>query len=215
MAEFTPLPTNYVDDILASSNTRRKYQQTDNSDGTKSFTDVTVYSQEGTNFGANDINKTNDAINKIYSQRILTLDELALVTETGFFVDAQAVAELYGNLSKNNRGNTDYLYKVGYSCFLHTGGTLASSVVSTLPANYRPSRAVTVSGWCRNLSTGRYFPCMGLISTDGTWSYLCALTALNSDSGLYFIFNRSDGTNNLSNYNVWIHGAWATNVNGA
>lgn len=94
MAEFTPLPTDYVDDILSSSNTRRKYQQTDNPDGTKSFTDVTEYDQEGTDFGALDVNRTNKAINDLYANRIVSLDDLDLVTETGFFVDALAVKEL-------------------------------------------------------------------------------------------------------------------------
>lgn len=217
MAKQT-LPVNFKDDILSSSmGGKRRYNLIQNSDGTYSLEDATDYTQTGSDFGAGQINATNKAVNESCDKAdvIDSLDDILANQANGKIAGAKAVAELYGNLSKNNRGNTDYLYKVGYSCFLHTGGTLASSVVSTLPANYRPSRAVTVSGWCRNLSTGRYFPCMGLISTDGTWSYLCALTALNSDSGLYFIFNRSDSTNNLSNYNVWIHGAWATNTNGS
>lgn len=94
MAEFTPLPTDYVDDILSSSNTRRKYQQTDNSDGTKSFADVTEYDQEGTDFGAVDVNRTNKAINDLYANRIVSLDDLDLVTETGFFVDALVVKDI-------------------------------------------------------------------------------------------------------------------------
>lgn len=96
---------------------------------------------------------------------------------------------------------------------MHTGGTEASDVVKTLAPAYRPRRAVTVSGWFRNKSNDRYFPCMGLINTDGTWSYLSALTDLNSDGSLYFIYNK-DGANRLSNFGVWIHGARATNTNG-
>lgn len=125
-----------------------------------------------------------------------------------------SLAELNEKISANNRGNTTYLYKIGYACYLHTGGTDASDVVKTLASAYRPRRAVTVSGWCRNKSNDRYFPCMGLINTDGTWSYLAALTSLNTDNGLYFIYNKSDGTSRLSNFGVWIHGAWATNTNG-
>ena len=126
----------------------------------------------------------------------------------------KSLSELNKEISANNRGNTTYLYKIGYACYLHTGGTEASDVVKTLAPAYRPRRAVTVSGWCRNKSNDRYFPCMGFINTDGTWSYLAALTSLNTDNGLYFIYNKSDGTNRLSNFGVWIHGAWATNVNG-
>ena len=101
MAEFTPLPTDYVDDILSSSNTRRKYQQTDNYDGTKSFTDVTEYDQEGTDFGAVDVNRTNKAINNIYSERILTFEEVEMVTETGFFVDAQVINEFNNKIKSS------------------------------------------------------------------------------------------------------------------
>lgn len=101
MAEFTPLPTDYVDDILSSSNTRRKYQQTDNPDGTKSFTDVTEYDQEGTDFGAVDVNRTNKAINNIYSERILTFEEVEMVTETGFFVDAQVINEFNNKIKSS------------------------------------------------------------------------------------------------------------------
>lgn len=163
------------------------------------------------------------SLNSLISNKVDMSDVVnnCLTTEEGFVLDARQgkvlddkITELNGNLPANNRGNTTYLYKVGYSCFLHTGGTSASSVVSTLPANYRPSRAVTVSGWCRNISNGRYYPCMGLINTNGTWSYLTALTSLNTDESTYFIYNASDGTNRLANFSVWIHGAWATNING-
>lgn len=91
---YTPLATDYKDDILAPSNTRRKYQQIFNEDGTISLVDVTQYSQEGSSFGAKEVNEERSAINKINSDRIVTLDEIDLVTEPGFFVDAMAVREL-------------------------------------------------------------------------------------------------------------------------
>ena len=91
------LPVNFKDDILAASNVKRKYRQTTNDDSTVSFEDVTNYSQEGSEFGAKEVNQTNGAINNIYNERILTLEEAALVTEPGFFVDAQVITELNGN----------------------------------------------------------------------------------------------------------------------
>lgn len=91
------LPVDFKDDILASSNTKRKYQQINNSDGTISLEDKTVYSQTGSEFGASQMNQTNGAINDIYNNRIVDLDALDLVTEPGFFVDALAVAELNDN----------------------------------------------------------------------------------------------------------------------
>ena len=93
------LPVNFKDDILAASNPKRKYQQTFNSDGSVSLEDVTVYTQQGSGFGASQVNQTNGAINNIYNERILDLDELELVTEPGFFVDAKAVKESYDELN--------------------------------------------------------------------------------------------------------------------
>lgn len=94
------LPVDFKDDILASSNTKRKYRQTTNGDSTVSFEDVTNYSQKGSEFGAKEVNQTNKAINNIYDERVLDVDALELITEPGFFVDAQAVKELNGKSLK-------------------------------------------------------------------------------------------------------------------
>lgn len=101
------LPVDFKDDILNTGvNQKRKYQQTYNSDGSVSFEDVTAYQQKGSNFGAQEVNETNGAVNNIYSERILDLDELELVTEPGFFVDAQAVKEAHDSL--NSKRTTIY-----------------------------------------------------------------------------------------------------------
>ena len=61
----TTLPVNFKDDILgASMNGKRRYQLISNSDGTYSLEDVTEYTQEGSNFGAAQINATNTAVNE-------------------------------------------------------------------------------------------------------------------------------------------------------
>lgn len=57
------LRTDYKDDILASTNSRRKYNMITNDDGTVSFEDVTDYEQVGDSFGAGDINSANKEIN--------------------------------------------------------------------------------------------------------------------------------------------------------
>lgn len=57
------LKTNYKEDVLAASSTKRKYNMITNADGTVSFEDVTEYQQTGDNFGAGDINRTNTAVN--------------------------------------------------------------------------------------------------------------------------------------------------------
>lgn len=94
MATYTPLSTDFKDDILASQNSKRKYTQVNNPDGTVSFQDSTAYSQVGSSYGAKEVNEEREAINNIYANKLVTLDEIDLVTEPGFFVDAQVVKEL-------------------------------------------------------------------------------------------------------------------------
>lgn len=55
------LKTTYKDDVFSGN---RKYTMINNSDGTVSFVDATVYSQVGDTYGANDINTQNRAINE-------------------------------------------------------------------------------------------------------------------------------------------------------
>lgn len=90
----TPLSTDFKDDILASSNIKRKYQIIYNDDGTVCLEDVTAYSQTGSIYGAKEVNEERAAINNIDERRLVTLDEIDLVTEEGYFVDAKAAAEL-------------------------------------------------------------------------------------------------------------------------
>ena len=94
MATYKPLSTDFKDDILASQNSKRKYTQVNNSDGTVSFQDSTAYSQVGSSYGAKEIIEEREAINNVYANKLVTLDEINLVTEPGFFVDAKAVKEL-------------------------------------------------------------------------------------------------------------------------
>ena len=56
------LKTDYKNDIFDGS---RKYMMTENTDGSVSFEDVTEYTQQGDNFGASDINTTNQAVNAL------------------------------------------------------------------------------------------------------------------------------------------------------
>ena len=117
------LPVDFKDDILNTGvNQKRKYQQTYNSDGSVSFEDVTAYQQKGSNFGAQEVNKTNGAVNNIYAERIVDLDELDLVTEPGFFVDALAVKEL-----NSNKSNVLHSESYGYKVTVAAGNVLHQS----------------------------------------------------------------------------------------
>lgn len=64
------LKTNFKDDIFSGA---RRYQMVTNDDGTVSMVDVTVYTQEGDRFGANEINGTNAAINRIDRDVVVNL----------------------------------------------------------------------------------------------------------------------------------------------
>lgn len=62
---WTLLPTNYTDAVWEGL---KRYSQVDNSDGTVSFQDVTVYTnKEKSFFGAKDANRMNGALNHIMS----------------------------------------------------------------------------------------------------------------------------------------------------
>lgn len=125
MATYKPLSTDFKDDILASQNSKRKYTQVNNPDGTVSFQDSTAYSQVGSSYGAKEVNEEREAINSIYANKLVTLDEIDLVTEPGFFVDAQVVKELNSNIkilnSKNDNGHALKVFNasenLAYGCW--------------------------------------------------------------------------------------------------
>lgn len=96
--EFKPLSTDYKDEILSDVNLQRKYRQIVNEDGTISLQDMTAYEQEGSIYSAKDINEERQAINDIYANKVVSLEEASLVTEPGFFCDALVVSELNKNL---------------------------------------------------------------------------------------------------------------------
>lgn len=106
MATYNPLSTNFKDDILADSNDRRKYTQINNSDGTISLQDSTAYKQVGSQYGAKEVNEEREAINNIYANKLVSLDEIDLVTEEGYFVDAKAVKELNSKIKNFNTDKT-------------------------------------------------------------------------------------------------------------
>lgn len=113
MATYKPLSTDFKDDILASQNSKRKYTQVNNSDGTVSFQDSTAYSQVGSSYGAKEIIEEREAINNIYANKLVTLNEIDLVTEPGFFVDAQVVKELNSNIKiLNSKKDSGHALKV-------------------------------------------------------------------------------------------------------
>ncbi|WP_270217639.1 hypothetical protein [Dorea longicatena] len=100
---YTPLSTDFKDQILSDVNTQRKYKQTVNEDGTVSLRDMTAYDQEGSTYSAKDIIEEREAINNIYANKVVSLDEASLVTEPGFFCDALVINEINKSLSNKYR----------------------------------------------------------------------------------------------------------------
>ena len=115
MAKIT-LPTNYRDDILnPSADGKRKYIMSYNQDGTVSFEDVTPYEQVGSDYGAGDINTTNEAVNESFDKNklIKDLDTINALTEEGYAPDALAFKELNESLGTYYDEETETLYIQG------------------------------------------------------------------------------------------------------
>ncbi len=104
---MTDLKTDYKDDVLNTEvNEQRKYKTIDNGDGTISLEDATEYLQQGDSFGAEDLNKMNQAINDIKNAEaavtkddiIDSLEEIEATTEAGLPAGALAVKEVNAKL---------------------------------------------------------------------------------------------------------------------
>lgn len=59
------LSTNFKDSVLKDTTGKRKYKMTTDSNGYVSFEDVTEYSQEGSSYGAKEINEERKEINSL------------------------------------------------------------------------------------------------------------------------------------------------------
>lgn len=85
------LKTNFQDDVInALVNEDRQFEMIQNTNGTVSLKDVTVYEQIGNNYGAPEINKTNDTINQL-------IDETEKANSV-FLLKNQSVLNFSGNV---------------------------------------------------------------------------------------------------------------------
>lgn len=144
------LNTDFKDDILDISNPERKYQLIYNPDGTVSLRDVTVYQQTGSLYGAKEVNEERAAINKINNDRIVTLDEIDLVNQAGFFVDALAVKEINSALMVENT-EINYQYYTGVTA------------VSNVNLNFKIGNIVHLQCGFKRNDGGKYPISTGLI----------------------------------------------------
>lgn len=82
------LRTDFKDSVLKNTNENKKYKMTNNSDNTVSFTDVTEYSQEGSPYGAKEVNEEREAINSLIVPKTRRVDVGYLVC---YIVDLGAI----------------------------------------------------------------------------------------------------------------------------
>ena len=197
---YTPLRTDFKDDILDPSNYKRKYKQVVNNDGTFSFQDETTYQQVGSNYGAKEVNEEREAINNIYENKLVSLDDVALVTEEGFFVDALAVKELNSKLKNAETTIKNNLMSINtYPVTLNTSNVKTSD--SWIECN-RIGNLVMVNGCVKitkdvnvytgiNLASGAPAPCCdkqlytGAIAQDNTYSSCLLSVSKNGEINLY------------------------------
>lgn len=101
MAKQT-LPVNFKDDILASSmGGKRRFNLIQNDDGTYSLEDVTDYTQTGSDYGAGQINATNQAVNESCDKAdvIDSLDDIVANQASGKIAGAKAFGDFVsGNI---------------------------------------------------------------------------------------------------------------------
>ena len=130
MAKQT-LPTNFTDDILdASMGGKRRYNLIQNSDGTVSLEDVTDYTQVGSDFGAGQINATNQAVNESCDKAdvIDDYDDLVANKAPGKIAGALAVAGLIGKLNVYETSNNG-----GWTVVKHLNGWTELHITAMIP----------------------------------------------------------------------------------
>ena len=197
---YTPLRTDFKDDILDPSNYKRKYKQVANNDGTFSLQDETTYQQVGSDYGAKEVNEEREAINNIYENKLVALDDVALVTEEGFFVDALAVKELNSKLKNAETTIKNNLMSINtYPVTLNTSNVKTSD--SWIECN-RIGNLVMVNGCAKitknvnvyaglNIASGVPAPCCdkqfytGGIVQDNTYSSCLLYVSKNGEIDLY------------------------------
>lgn len=102
------LPVNFRDDVLASAmGGKRRYNIAQNTDGTYSLEDVTTYTQVGSNFGAAQMNATNQAVNDSADKSFIidNFNDLIANATSGKMAGALSAKEIYNKLAKVTTGN--------------------------------------------------------------------------------------------------------------
>lgn len=180
MAKAT-LPVDFQDDIMSvSMGGKRRYRLIQNTDGTYSLEDATTYDQVGSNFGAGQINATNQAVNDSAdaSKIIDDVDDIDAVTEEGYIAGALALKQVNRKLPQYDE-STDTVYllingekiilkeyatsDIKYETFNNiVSGSAGNSVTFTNSLSFKPNEVLKV------------------LITNATWSGNSGNVQLNS-----------------------------------
>lgn len=102
------LRTDFKDSVLKDTTGKKKYKMTNNSDNTVSFTDVTEYSQEGSPYGAKEVNEEREVINSVIVPKTRTVesrgDLTCHITEAGVVTWLR----IFGNIRTEIPNGKDY-----------------------------------------------------------------------------------------------------------
>lgn len=115
---ITKLPVNFKDDVIDTSvNDKRRFNLIQNSDGTVSLDDVTDYKKIGSNFGAEQINQTNGAVNALIEEAATVKETVNEVKEGSFLLTNQAVLTFTNKIASisDSRITTDSLADVYFT----------------------------------------------------------------------------------------------------
>lgn len=165
------LRTDYKDDLLDTSvNTQRKYRMVTNDDGTVSFVDATVYTQNGDTFGASEVNQIHAAVNLV--NKSLNVKTLAIATN--------AILMRIGNLRILQLSETTYSTIKNYK----------------LEETDAPTSTIYSSGF-RTTDVGAYITIAEIVVRDGAISCYCADHYNNSEMGLAELGDTNKITGNI------------------
>ena len=164
MAKQT-LPTNFKDDVLNTSMSgKRKWNISQNADGTYSITDVTTYDQVGSEFGAGELNATNQAVNASADagKIIDDPDTAEATTEEGYIAGVQ----LFNHVNDSLKTVKTYVDEEGKLHFVDSEGADSVLPFSGFKRHYSASITLSTSSKFYELGFKPKF-----IALDAQWFY--------------------------------------------
>lgn len=146
---MSELPVNFQDAIPAASmNGKRRVKLTvvDVGNGIYEVEDVTEYDQEGSVYGAAQVNETNRAVNEKIGKDIIVddLDTAAAVTEGGYPVGCLAVGRL--NIKTGSFFGPYTIPNGATSYIISNASITATSVIEIYPKTYDDAQILNDAG---------------------------------------------------------------------